>query len=276
MKLLLSVVNVAVAVGFGVAMLPGATAVGLCAGMLAGAWAASLGLLGYAKGLGTALGRLSARRVAVSWQRFRGQVAWSTLAALLNTLSLAAVPLMLSRHHSLADVGFYTLVQRIAFVPAGLVGSAVRESFWAEAARRARSDPAGLRALFLASLRRLGLLAAVATVVALAGPIWVGPLMGAEQWSGAGWVLAASVPMLIGQIAVSPLSHLEVHGKQHWQAAWDAVRLVTLVLVIDIAGRSGAGLPETVLALSVVMGAMYGVLLMLNLRALSDRGGLQA
>ncbi len=276
MKLLLSVVNVAVAVSFGLAMLPGATALGLGAGMLAGACAASLGLLRHAKGLGTALGRLSPRRVVVSWRRFRGQVAWSTLAALLNTLSLAAVPLMLSRHHSMADVGFYTLVQRIAFVPAGLVGSAVRDSFWAEAARRAGSDPAGLRALFLVSLRRLGLLAAVATVVALAGPLWVGPLLGAAQWSGAGWVLAASVPMLVGQIAVSPLSHLEVHSKQHWQAAWDAVRLATLVAVIDIAGRSGAGLPVTVLALSLVMGAMYGVLLLMNLRALSQRSDIRA
>ena len=275
MKLLLSVVNVAVAVSFGLAMLPGATAVGLAAGLLAGACAASLGLLQRAQGLGAALRRLSVRRVAATWRRFRGQVAWSTLAALLNTLSLAAVPLMLSRHHSVADVGFYTLVQRIAFVPAGLVGSAVRESFWAEAARRARSDPAGVRALFLASLRRLGLLAMVAAVFGLAGPLWVGPLLGVEQWAGAGQVLAACVPMLVGQITVSPLSHLEVHGKQQWQAAWDAVRLVTLVGVIEVAGRSGTGLTVTVLAQSLVMGAMYGVLLLLNLRALSERGGLK-
>lgn len=276
MKLLMSVVNVTVAVGFGLWMMPAPTALGLGAGMLMGACVACIGLGRRAVGLGTALGRLSTRRVVVSWYRFRGQVAWSTLAALLNTLSLAAVPLMLSRHYSVADVGLYTIVQRIAFVPAGLVGSAVRDSFWAEAARRARIDRAGLRVLFLSSLRRLGVLAAAAGLIAAAGPWYVGPILGAQQWSGAGWVLAASVPMLVGQVAVSPLSHLEVHGKQHWQAAWDAVRLCALVAVIDLTGSSGVGLPGTVFALSLVMGSMYVVLLLFNLYALSERGGPQA
>ena len=211
--------------------------------------------------------------MGAAWRRYRGQAAWSTLAASLNTLSLAVIPLMLARHYSVAEVGFYALTQRVAFAPIGLVTGAVRQSFWAEAAQFGRSDAPALRVLYQGSMRRLAWFALLVACAAIAGPLYVGPIFGAEQWQDAGWVLAASVPMLVGQVVASPLSHLEVHGKQHWQAAWDLVRLVALLVTIEWAGRAALPLAEAVLGLSLVLGLMYIVLVQSNLRALSLAGG---
>ena len=77
--------------------------------------------------------------------------------------------------------------------------------------------------------------------------------------------------MLVGQVVVSPLSHLVVHRRQHWQAVWDLLRIAALALAIEAAGRAGLGLAATVLALSGVMAAMYLALLALNLRALRSK-----
>jgi O-antigen/teichoic acid export membrane protein len=271
-KLWQSAAQVAVALGAGLALGAAGGPWGLLAGAVAGAWVGALGLGWHAQGLRRARRRLSARRLALSWRRYRGQAAWSTLAASLNTLSLTVVPLLLARHYSAAEVGYYALMQRVAFGPVGVVGNAVRQSFWAEAAQRARSDPGALRALYLRSARRLAWFALPVALAALAGPWVVGPLFGAAQWQAAGWVLAASVPMLVGQLVVSPLSHLEVHGRQRWQALWDAVRLVLLVGVVEWQGRAGAPLAQAVFWLSALLGLMYLALFRLNLLALQRAG----
>ena len=209
-----------------------------------------------------------ARRLAAAWRRFAGEAAWSTLASAANTASFAIVPLLLARHYSAAEVGWYALMQRVALGPVGVVGSAVSQSFWAEAATLVRQDVPALRQLYLRSLVRLGAVALPLALLALAGPWYVGPLFGAAQWQGAGLVLAVSAPMLVGAAVASPLSHLVIHRRQHWQALWDAARVLLLALVVEGMGRAGLGLVATLLAVSLVMAAMYAVLVVLNLRAL--------
>ena len=84
-------------------------------------------------------------------------------------------------------------------------------------------------------------------------------------------VVAASVPWLVGQVVVSPLSHLIVHRKQHWQVLWDLGRMLALVATIEALGRAGSPFAGVVLAASCVMAVAYGVLYLLNLRALRLR-----
>jgi O-antigen/teichoic acid export membrane protein len=274
-KVMQSVANVVVALLVaaavaGLAWFPSSPvdrALGLLVGVLAGAWFGLPMLWRRAAGLQQALQRLTPRRLAVAWLRFRHEAAWSTLVTAVNTASFAVIPLLLARHWSVAEVGWYALMQRVALAPIGLVGSAVSQSFWAEAARLVREDRAALARLYRRSSWRLVWVAVPIAAAALAGPWLIGPLFGAE-WEGAGRVLAASVPMLIGQVVASPLSHLVVHGRQHWQAAWDLARIVALALTIEAAGRAGLGIVATVALLSWVMAAMYAALIALNLRAL--------
>lgn len=241
---------------------------GLIAGILVGAWVGLGTLWKGASGLTAALRRLTIRRITVALHRFRREAAWSTLASAVNTASFAVVPLMLARHYSIAEVGYYALVQRVALGPISLVGSAVSQSFWAEAARLVRLDPSALAQLYCRNTVRLAWISLPLALIALAGPLYIGPLFGTTQWDAAGWILAASVPMLVGQTAISPLSHLIIHRKQHWQALWDIVRVLLLLATIECAAILGATFVTTVLCLSTMMALMYVMLMLMNLRAL--------
>ncbi len=245
---------------------------GLIAGLVAGAWVGLGTLIRQAHGLTGQLGRLTRPRLAAAARRYRAEAAWSTLASALNTATFAVAPLMLARHYSAAEVGYFALMQRVALGPIGLIGSAVSQSFWAEAAQLLRRDVPALRLLYRRSTLRLAWVALPLALLALAGPLYIGLLFGAEAWQAAGWVLAASVPMLVGQAVISPLSHLIVHGRQHWQALWDAARVLLLVLAIEGLGRAGAPFAATVFGLSMVMGVMYLVLFALNHAALNRAG----
>lgn len=267
-KVAQSVANVGLCVAAGPFVPAGQGAWALVAGVLLGAWAGLGSLWQAANDLQHALVALTRRRLVVAWRRFATEAGWSMLVSLLNAASFAAVPLLLSRHYSVAEVGFYALMQRIALGPVGLVGAAVSQSFWAEAARLVRADRPQLGRLYLTGTRNLGWVALPLALLGIAGPLYVGPLFGSEQWSAAGAVLAASVPMLVGQVVVSPLSHLVIHRLQRWQALWDMARLVLLALAIETAGRADAPLAVAVLMLSLVMAAMYAVLFALNWRAL--------
>jgi O-antigen/teichoic acid export membrane protein len=263
-KVMQSVANVGVALA-AAPLIPGSA--GLLLGVLAGAWVGLSTVWRRAQGLEAALRRLNRRRLTVAWLRFRREAAWSTLVSAVNTASFAVIPLLLARHWSVAEVGWYALMQRVALAPIGLVGSAVSQSFWAEAARLVRVDRHALALLYQRSSWRLLGVSLPIAAAALAGPLYIGWIFG-DAWRGAGWVLAASVPMLIGQVVASPLSHLVVHGRQHWQAAWDCARIGLLALTIAFAGSVGLGIVAAVAALSLLMAAMYGVLIALNLRAL--------
>lgn len=241
---------------------------GLLAGMIGGAWIGLGTLWRSARDLSATVARLRTRVLALAGRRFGVEAMWSTLASVLNAASFAIVPLMLARHYGVADLGYYALMQRLAFAPMGLVSGAVSQSFWAEAARLVRSDPEALGRLYRRSCVRMTWLGLPLGLLALAGPWYVGPLLGAAQWQGAGLVLAVSAPLLVAQTVFSPLSHLIVHGRQHWQAIWDAARIASGVALLEGMGRAGAGFVVALAAFSAWSGVMYLVLHALNLRAL--------
>lgn len=243
-------------------------ALGLVAGLVAGLWLALLPFVPRLKGLWRGLLHASTRHLGVAWARFGREALWSCAVSVLNAASFALLPLLLLRHHSAVEVGWWALVYRVALGPVGLVTSAVSQGFWAEAALLVRSDLAALDRLYRRNTRRLLLLGLALAAVALAGPLYMGPLFGATQWREAGWVLAASAPLVAGIVAGSPLSHLVIHGRQHWQAAWDAARIALVVLAVEGCAFLGAGLVVTVGVVCSALAAMYGVLVALNLRAL--------
>lgn len=242
---------------------------GLIMGVLAGAWAGLGHLLRHTATLPRLLHRLNAQRIIIVGRRFYKEAAWSTLASVANTASFAVIPLMLARHFNAMEVGYYMLMQRVALGPISLIGGAVSQSFWAEAAHLVHNNAAALTRLYRRSIMRLAWISLPLALLALGGPFYVGPVFGDAQWAEAGWVLAASVPMLLGQTVASPLSHLTIHRKQHWQALWDVSRVILLMITIETLGNAGANLTLSVLGLSSIMGVLYVVLVFLNLQALT-------
>lgn len=242
-------------------------ALGLVLSSLVSAWFGIGMLLRKATGLRRCVRRAKARWIQAAAARFGREASLSSAVSLVNTSSLVVTPLLLAHFYTAAEVGWYALMSRLALAPARLFTTAVAQSFWSEAAKLAKRDREKLRRLFIKSSTRLLLLALPVVLLCVTGPLYVGVVLG-DNWTKAGYVLVALAPFLLGQIAVSPVSHLLVHRKQHWQLIWDVVRFLALLGTICACASMRADIVVTVLCVSIVMLAMYSVLFVLNLRAL--------
>lgn len=243
---------------------------GLIGSTAMSAWVGIGMMVRGAKDLPASLRRVSAKRLYVTWVRFRRETTFSTLVAIVNTLNFSITPLLISQYYNTTELGWYALMQKLAIAPIMLVAAALAQSFWAESARLVKEDLPALRKLYLKTSQRLLYVALAVSAITLAGPLYVGFMFGEENWGGAGAVLAALTPLFLGQIVVSPLSHLLVHSKQHWQFIWDICRLVSLVVVITYLGSTGIPFIQTVFCVSMVYLVMYGVLFGLNVKAFTS------
>lgn len=209
--------------------------------------------------------RLSRFRLQVTLKRFRRELTQSTLSSTFNALSLNLIPLLFASYFSLKELGIYIMMQRLALSPVRVITQSLAQSFWAEAAKLAKKNPQDLKKLYLRITKKLTLFSIPIAIVCLAGPLYVSPILGKEQWSEAGIVLSALTPFIIGQIIFSPLSHLLVHGKQHWQLYWDIVRILITILITEVCRYYTLGFPLTVFCISSGMLMMYLILFKLNL-----------
>jgi O-antigen/teichoic acid export membrane protein len=213
--------------------------------------------------------RLSYKRIYTSLRRFWREATASTLASIVNTASLTAIPLLLSRYYSATEIGWYVLMYRLALLPLEPFLTAISQSFWAEAVNLVRTSRVSLKNLHAKLTFRLMIVSVPMSLVALFGPLYVGFIFG-DKWSRAGYILIALIPLIIGTITIPTLSHLAVHRKQHWQMVWDIARLSLLALTIVFCGSTEIRIELTVLIISIVMSLMYLVLLWLNLICLGE------
>src|SRR5690606_16018177 len=123
-------------------------------------------------------------------------------------------------------IGWYGLVFRAATAPMNLVSLAIVQSFWVDAVKLVKTDPSRLCTFYLGAIRRLAILAVFVAIAALLGPFYVPIVFGGEEWSGAGLLLAAVTPYLVGLVVFSPTTHLIVYKKAHWQLYCDLGTLI--------------------------------------------------
>jgi O-antigen/teichoic acid export membrane protein len=238
---------------------------GLIGSSVTSAWVGMGLLVSGAHNLKRSFSRLSLKRIKVGITRYWWESTASTMVAIVNVASLATVPLLLVQYYSAKEVGWYALMYRLAITPIGLLTSALSQSFWAEAAQLVKTDIARLKSLFLKSTKLLILAAIPVVLLCISGPLFVGPILGEAQWTGAGDILMALAPMLVGMIVVQPLTHLIVHKKQIWKLYLDAIKLVAIILLIIFFSNAGGELHVLIFYLSLVFLVSHGILFYLNL-----------
>lgn len=201
-------------------------------------------------------------------RRYWREAAASLAVSIVNTAVVVSIPVLLAQHYNATVVGWYGLVMRAATAPIGFVTNAITHSFWADAARLAKEDPARLRGFYLQSVLRLSIMAIPVILVCLAAPLYIGPIFGRDQWEGAGRLLAAVTPYLYAIIAIGPTTHLMVYGRQNWQF-WSDLGMLTLAaaLVFAIATANGEAW-QAVLAASTVYLIGYLIRFWLHLVAI--------
>ena len=253
-----------VSVGGGVV---GAGPSGLILGQIAGA-AATVGVLSGA--LRELVGNVRALNRA-TMRRVRGHVTQASLSVAVTMVLNASqmiVPILLVQYYSDVQVGWYSLMQRVAVGPLGVITTALGQSFWAEAAQLARQDRGTLRALYFRTTRRLLLMSIPLVLLCVAGPLYIGAVFGRGEWADAGYVLQAMAPVVLGTLVFAPLNHLVVHRRQAWQLIADGCRLVLVSGVIVVSSLVGIDFVLVVLLTSIASLIGYLILFALHWKVL--------
>lgn len=209
-------------------------AVGLVGATVLSAWA---GIAAFVRQSGFQLWlkikRISRRRLYIAVAKYGRSATWSCLVAVVNALSMAAPVLLFAHYYSPHEVGWYALMHRLLAAPIGALTSALGQSYWSKAAGQVReSRVEELSLQYIKTTKRLLVAAVPVVCVCLMGPLFVGPVFGSDEWSGAGNVLVAMIPLFVGSILFSPTNHLVVLDKQHLQLLADTVRLLLVVVSV--------------------------------------------
>ncbi len=207
--------------------------------------------------------RLRAIRLRRMWKlamRYREYPLVSMWGTLINMSGLALPGLFLAQYYGTKDTGWFSLVNRVLGVPAGLIGLSIAQVYISEAARLSRTNPKRLMDIFLKTTRRmlyLGLVPCLLfTILAPRIFEWVF----GHNWREAGEYARYLAFMFYASFINSPVTQtLNVLERQWAQFAWDISRLALTVLAIAVPHWLGYGSHVAVLAYGVAMMIMYCV-----------------
>lgn len=188
-----------------------------------------------------------------------------TIAATLNAVTVAFLPLLLTLYFGSATTGEYSVVHRIAIVPVGLAIAALSPVIIAAASSAIRAAKPTWRVI-VAWLRRLTLagLLAGSGIVLVPEPLLTS-LLGAN-FQGAHRYLAPLALIVASQLVCGPLSTLlAVLERDRSQLLWDLMRF----LAVAVSGVLTAALSRdpvvTVWMVSVIISVFYaGYIFMLK------------
>ena len=222
-----------------ISLITGLAGLGTSGLVIASVAASTAGIIIIAKAAGirlyTRLKRISTGEVTIALRKHGKQAAWSTGVSVLNAFTISSPLFIIGALYSSTELGWYLLMHRLVAAPVGILSTALAQSFWSHAARLSlEGDMSKLGRVYRTVTLRLALAAIPVIAVCLAGPFFVGALLGEEEWSGAGYVLLAMTPLFVANLLFSPTNHLVVMNKQHLQLIVDALRLGLLSLGLII------------------------------------------
>jgi O-antigen/teichoic acid export membrane protein len=137
-------------------------------------------------------------------------------SALLDTLaSMALVPVFTALYGSTVG-GHLALTQRVVSLPVSLIGTAVADVFYSQAAELARGQPHALRRFLLITCFRLFLIA-----LPLGFALWffaprLTPWIFGGAWETAGNAMAIMAPWMVAQLTVNPVTRVIFLSRWSW------------------------------------------------------------
>jgi len=202
-----------------------------------------------------------------TFRMYSGHIAANMSLGLVNNITTSLILILLIAWYDNEVVGWYGLVFRVAAAPIGLVTQALVKSFWTDAAALVKTDPGRLREFYIGAVLRLSVVGCFVVVVALFAPVYVPPIFGREEWTGAGVLLASASPYLFALVVFSPTTHLVVYMKGHWQVASDLATVVGAATAFSYFAHDGHEAWVAILAASFTLLAGYTVRFWLHLYA---------
>jgi len=210
--------------------------------------------------------------IATSASRYRLFPQISASSALINSAGFAVPPLLIAAWYSSKVLGWYALTDRVLCVPTVLIGAAISQVYTVDAARLARENLPGLRALLFQTIRELAWIGVLPfLLIFLFGePIFTYAFGGA--WSEAGHYARLLAVMQYVSFVVWPvIPTLNVLERQSWQFGWDIGRLVLTFSAIGLAHSMGGSARVAVAAYGSALLVGYVVHPVLSVLAISQR-----
>jgi O-antigen/teichoic acid export membrane protein len=175
------------------------------------------------------------------WQavvRYRRFPLFSTWAGLFNSAGVQLPPVLLAAVFSPVAAGLYSLANRVLHLPMSLIGGAIGQVFFANAAKAHRESQLGpLVAQLHAKLAHIGLPPAL--LLMLLGPDLFAFVFG-ENWRQAGEFARWMAPWLYLVFVSSPLSTLfAVTESQKQGLAFQVILLVSRAIAIGVGAWIG-------------------------------------
>jgi O-antigen/teichoic acid export membrane protein len=187
---------------------------------------------------------------------------------LLNAAGDSIPRLLITTWFGPALLGFFALGTQALFVPSTFICGAVSKVYYAEAACLRRENPGGLRELYLATARRLVVIAVFPAIIVLfLSPAVIVFLFG-SQWRVAGVVAQLLAPAFVLQFTIVPITNFSVIERNDLALIWNAIWFVGLVGGMQVAHRLGFDFLETVGLYSVVLTCAYAIMFLMYLGAL--------
>jgi len=167
------------------------------------------------------------RAAAVKYRQFPQ---FSLPAAFLDT-AIANLPILLIANlFGIQVAGWFTLVQRVLFVPAGLLTASVSQVYLGEIAEVKRSRPEALPGIFLRRCKQMAMVGAALTVVVVLAVVQLVPFVFGEKWKNAAVCGAILSPLLLASVVASPFGcTLDVLRRQDMHLARDVIRALLMI-----------------------------------------------
>jgi len=185
--------------------------------------------------------------------RYKSFPIFSTWGSFLNTASRQLPPLLFAIFFSAGVAGLYALAHRVLAMPMSLIGSAVGNVFFANAAEAYREDR--LAPLFEAVYAKLvSIIMPVVLVLMIDAPRLFAVVFG-ENWQEAGELARWMAPWLAVVFVASPLSVLyEVLERQKFGMYFQGLMLLVRVVAI------GIGFYYDSILLAVILFSLFSML----------------
>lgn len=214
-----------------------------------------------------------AARTMELMRRYRRMPLFNGPNVLVDAIRTSGILLLVGWYFSSDLQGQFSTAWRLMQAPVVLVTGAVSQVFF----QRFATTPRGtMRALVDRSVRMSFLVGLVPFAILVVIAPWLFPwYLGAADWAESGRLAQALVPWLYLNLATSPISTVFVAtDRQGWMLGFACVYAGAPLALISVLGGAGVGLIPTIWAVSLLMAALLGGLILLTRRVAAqwDRG----
>lgn len=211
--------------------------------------------------------QLRAEGISAVARRYRRFPIYSTWGVLFNTVSTNAAPIMFAAFFGSAAAGLFALALRVLALPASVVGNAIANVFYSDAAEVHRRGELGTIVVGIhEKLAKITMPPLV--IVLLAGPDIFAFVFG-ENWREAGVLAQWMTPWLYLSFVSSPLStSFSVLEMQARSTSWNALILLTRTFAIYL-GYVWGSFYDALIWYSLASAACYLILSVMIFRAVN-------